>query len=56
MFIWINRTPGGLRVSSRYPAADAADPSTGELVSTFIHRFADLLRTTGDRSTFATDG
>ena len=56
VFIWINRTPGGLRVSSRYPAADAADPSTGELVSTFIHRFADLLRTTGDRSTFATDG
>lgn len=55
VFIWINRTPGGLRVSTRFPAADAHDPSTGDLVSTYIHRFADLLTATGDHSTFATD-
>ncbi|HQV20895.1 MAG TPA: condensation protein, partial [Gordonia sp. (in: high G+C Gram-positive bacteria)] len=56
VFIWLNRTPGGLRVSARFPAADASAPSTGDLVVVYLHRFAELLRNIGDRSTFATDG
>ncbi|EGD56616.1 condensation domain-containing protein [Gordonia neofelifaecis] len=40
VYVWVNRTPGGIRMHARYPAHGA------EEVSVFLDRFADLLART----------
>ncbi|MBJ7288192.1 condensation domain-containing protein [Williamsia sp.] len=49
VFIWVNRTPSGVRISARFPASG---PAHGE-VSRFLVTFGDIVRGIGDQSTFA---
>lgn len=42
VYVWVNRTPGGLRMHARYPAETAGD------VPIFLDRFADLLARTAE--------
>ncbi|MGV9824513.1 MULTISPECIES: condensation domain-containing protein [unclassified Gordonia (in: high G+C Gram-positive bacteria)] len=51
VFIWINRTPSGMRLSARFPADDS-DPDT-QPVRRYLKDFVDLVRTVGDESTFS---
>lgn len=51
VYIWINRTPGGLRVSARFPPED---PDQSDTVHAYLGDFADLVRTIGDTSGFGT--
>lgn len=49
VYIWVNRTPSGVRISARFPATG---PMHAE-VSAFLVRFSEIVRAVGDRSTFA---
>jgi hypothetical protein len=48
VYIWVNRTPSGVRISARFPATG---PMHAE-VSAFLVRFSEIVRAVGDRSTF----
>ncbi|MCK0440060.1 condensation domain-containing protein [Gordonia alkaliphila] len=41
-YLWVNRTPGGLRMHARFPAP-AADPGLDAILQGFVDDFADLL-------------
>ncbi|MCX6469967.1 MAG: condensation domain-containing protein [Corynebacteriales bacterium] len=49
VFIWVNRTPSGVRISARFPALGR----THSEVSRFLIEFGRVVREVGDRSTFA---
>ncbi|GAA2068907.1 condensation domain-containing protein [Williamsia deligens] len=49
VYIWVNRTPSGVRISARFPARGPMHSA----VSGFLVRFSDVVRAVGDRSTFA---
>ncbi|MGZ8179301.1 condensation domain-containing protein [Williamsia sp. SKLECPSW1] len=49
VYIWVNRTPSGVRISARFPATG---PMHSE-VSGFLVRFGEVVRAVGDNSTFA---
>jgi hypothetical protein len=48
VYIWVNRTPSGVRISARFPATG---PMHAE-VSAFLVRFSEIVRAVGDQSTF----
>ncbi|GAB2639268.1 condensation domain-containing protein [Gordonia jinhuaensis] len=48
VYVWVNRTPGGLRISARFPS----DQGAYEAVSGFLETFGDIIRRIGAQSTF----
>ncbi|MFW0784298.1 condensation domain-containing protein [Gordonia sp. CPCC 206044] len=65
VFIWINRTPSGMRVSARFPGAEPAvknvtgpddprraDGAPGAPVRAYLQAFTEFVRTVGDDSAF----
>ncbi|SIR81174.1 Condensation domain-containing protein [Williamsia sterculiae] len=59
VYLWVNRTPSGLRISARFPAHDVvpADDANGDAytqVSRFLAAFAEVIRQIGENSTYGT--
>lgn len=50
VFIWINRTPSGMRFSARFPAGDT--PAGDAPVRRYLDAFTEFVRAVGDASTF----
>ena len=48
VYIWINRTASGLRISARFPAQGRTHNQVGR----YLSRFGDFLKQIGDQSTF----
>ncbi|GAC69780.1 condensation domain-containing protein [Gordonia soli] len=60
VYIWVNRTPSGLRFSARFPPEEPstevdADGGPGGPVGSYLRDFATFLREVGDASTFGSD-
>lgn len=49
VYVWVNRTPSGLRLSARYPAGSAVT----DAVLAYLAEFTTLIAAIGDASTFS---
>lgn len=52
VYLWVNRTPGGLRLSARFPADNPDQPGLGAAVTEYLDAFTALITELGERSTF----